>query len=216
MTFDEFLERYLGKAIDYDGAAGVQCVDFVKLYMRRVLGVEPRAIGDAHAYYDDYARYAFLKNNFIRIANDPEFIPRRGDVCVWKKELNGGRGHIAVASGEGTARHFYSYEQNWGGKAAKKVKHNYRYFAGALRPRDDSAIFPQSSTRPAAPEYYPKCGEGFKSITDALKSVGADGGYANRRRIAKANGVGGYRGTPSQNLKLLSLLKRGELLKYNS
>lgn len=31
MTFDSFVERYIGKAVDYDGVAGVQCVDLVKL-----------------------------------------------------------------------------------------------------------------------------------------------------------------------------------------
>ena len=33
MTFDSFVERYIGKAVDYDGVAGVQCVDLVKLYL---------------------------------------------------------------------------------------------------------------------------------------------------------------------------------------
>ena len=33
MTFDSFVKRYIGKAVDYDGVAGVQCVDLVKLYL---------------------------------------------------------------------------------------------------------------------------------------------------------------------------------------
>lgn len=27
MTFDSFVKRFIGKAVDYDGVSGVQCVD---------------------------------------------------------------------------------------------------------------------------------------------------------------------------------------------
>ena len=33
MTFDSFVKRFIGKAVDYDGVCGVQCVDLVKLYL---------------------------------------------------------------------------------------------------------------------------------------------------------------------------------------
>jgi hypothetical protein len=29
MTYDDFEKKYIGKAVDYDGVAGVQCVDLV-------------------------------------------------------------------------------------------------------------------------------------------------------------------------------------------
>ena len=38
MTFDSFVKRFIGKAVDYDGVSGVQCVDLVKLYLYNVFG----------------------------------------------------------------------------------------------------------------------------------------------------------------------------------
>lgn len=35
---------------------------------------------------------------------------------------------------------FYSYDMNWGGKACKKVLHNYKGFLGVLRANDQSKI----------------------------------------------------------------------------
>ena len=33
MTYKDFEKKYLGKAIDFDGVAGVQCVDLVDKYL---------------------------------------------------------------------------------------------------------------------------------------------------------------------------------------
>lgn len=52
-----------------------------------------------------------------------------------------------------------------------------------------------------------------KSIVDALKSIGATSTLAYRKKIAKANGIKTYIGTASQNTKLLTLLKKGKLIK---
>ena len=54
MNFNEFVKKYLGKAVNYDGVCGVQCVDLAKLYADKVLGVKFGAFGDTHCYYDNY------------------------------------------------------------------------------------------------------------------------------------------------------------------
>lgn len=51
------------------------------------------------------------------------------------------------------------------------------------------------------------------SIVDGLKSIGVDSSFANRQKIAKANGISNYEGTASQNSKLCSLAKQGKLKK---
>lgn len=61
--------------------------------------------------------------------------------------------------------------------------------------------------------YYPKCTSVYKSIVDALKSIKVDSSFANRRKIAKANGIKNYLGTAKQNVELLRLLKAGKLKK---
>ena len=51
------------------------------------------------------------------------------------------------------------------------------------------------------------------SFVDALKSIGVDSFFNNRKIIAANNGISNYKGTYSQNLKLLKLLKSGKLKK---
>lgn len=51
------------------------------------------------------------------------------------------------------------------------------------------------------------------SIVDCLKSIGVDSSYAYRQRIASKNGIANYNGSAPQNDKLVSLGKKGELMK---
>lgn len=51
------------------------------------------------------------------------------------------------------------------------------------------------------------------SIVNALVAIGENSSYANRKLIAAANGITDYSGTAAQNLKMLSLLKDGILIK---
>lgn len=140
MNYNEFVNAYLGKATDYDGGYGVQCVDLIKLYLDKVFNLKIGAIGNAHVYYDNYNKVDILKNNFTRIANTPDFIPNKGDIVVWSTAQGNGCGHIAIASGEGTTTYFYSYDQNWNGKSMKKVYHTYTNVLGVLRPKDQTKI----------------------------------------------------------------------------
>lgn len=62
-------------------------------------------------------------------------------------------------------------------------------------------------------KYYPKYTGNSKSFVDALKEMGIDSSFKNRRAIAKANDVKLYVGTAKQNIYLFSLLKEGKLIK---
>lgn len=70
-----------------------------------------------------------------------------------------------------------------------------------------------SSSDVAAHSYYKKYTGNSKSIVDALASIGVDSSFNNRKKIAKANNITNYSGTPQQNTKLLDLLKSGKLIK---
>ena len=143
ITYAEFIKKHVGKAMDFDGVAGSQCVDLIKYYLKEVFNIYPGAWGDAHCYYDNYNNITALKNNFIRIANTPDFVPRKGDIVVWSPNLSsGGWGHVAIATGEGNTTYFYTYDQNWTGNhdACKMVKHNYNCVYGVLRPKDQTQI----------------------------------------------------------------------------
>lgn len=51
------------------------------------------------------------------------------------------------------------------------------------------------------------------TLTDALNSLGIDSSYAFRKRIAAANGIGGYYGSYAQNIQMYNLLVAGMLKK---
>ena len=62
-------------------------------------------------------------------------------------------------------------------------------------------------------KYFKKYEGSSVSIVDALKSIKAKSTFRYRRKIAKANSIKRYVGTPKQNTKMLSLLKQGKLIK---
>lgn len=61
--------------------------------------------------------------------------------------------------------------------------------------------------------YFTKYTGNTKSIVDALKSIKVDSSYSYRAKIAKVNNITNYKGTSSQNIKMLNLLKQGNLIK---
>ncbi len=66
---------------------------------------------------------------------------------------------------------------------------------------------------PSGSRYFGKCATDEISIVDALKSLGENSGFSYRRRIAEANGITGYTGTAKENIRLLSLLRQGQLIR---
>ena len=61
--------------------------------------------------------------------------------------------------------------------------------------------------------FYKKATYKGGSLVDALASINVQSGFNYRKKIAKANGIKVYLGTAVQNIKLLALLKKGELIK---
>ena len=62
--------------------------------------------------------------------------------------------------------------------------------------------------------YYPPYKGSSSSITEALKGVGEkDVSRAHRKALANANSISNYKGTASQNLTMVKLLKAGRLIK---
>ena len=78
----------------------------------------------------------------------------------------------------------------------------------------DAAPAKNPSTGTAtATKYFKKYTGKSVSIVDALASIGEKSSYEYRKTVAKANGITGYTGTPTQNTKMLNLLKQGKLIK---
>lgn len=131
MNYNEFINKYLGKSIDYDGIAGVQCVDLIKLYLDKVYNIKAGSWGNAKDYFINFDKLP-IKNSFEKIVNTANFVPAQGDICVWGSIISK-YGHVAIATGEGDTKYFYSYDLNWGSKEVRFVEHNYKGFLGVLR-----------------------------------------------------------------------------------
>ena len=118
----EWLHYMVGRSVDYDGAYGAQCVDFIKAYYAW-LGVEA-AHGDAQDY-----RSNLLPDGFTRIENAD---PMPGDVLIY---TGGKYGHVGIFESE-----FSTYHQNWGQPYVQELTARYdaisdaRYYWGVIRP----------------------------------------------------------------------------------
>ena len=96
------------------------------------------------------------------------------------------------------------------------VKAGGKTLAGLVKRREkEKELFDtpvESSNTSTTDTFYPKCDIRFTSIVDALKSIEVDSTYSSRKKIADKNGITKYVGLDSQNIELLSKLKKGVLI----
>lgn len=113
-TFDKFFTDNNNKFVErVDPTALNQCMDLV-IYWCEYLGL-PRTIfsGMYSAYQVWSAPNQATKDAFNFLNNTPDFVPLKGDICVWSASYNGGPGHIGVCSGNGSnTSTFECFEQN--------------------------------------------------------------------------------------------------------
>ena len=96
-----WVQSQVGNSIDYDGAYGAQCVDFIKAYYN-YLGVTP-VRGNGR----DYATNA-LPSGWTRIQGAQ---PQKGDILVYLGSSSNPYGHVAIYESD-----YVTYHQNYGGK----------------------------------------------------------------------------------------------------
>ena len=148
MTYNDFINKYLGKAVDYDGVAGVQCVDLADQYLKDIFGITGVYVGGARELYTNYSLFPALMKNFTRIANTRDLVIKKGDIIIWG---GGSWGHVAIGTGKGTVDWFESIEQNTLGRhePTQLVKHYFNNRSGVdgcypvlgvLRPKDQTKI----------------------------------------------------------------------------
>jgi hypothetical protein len=113
---------------------------------------------------------------------------------------------VRVVKGGAKLNH-YGTENGW-----YKLDDGY-ISSKAVKTTTTKATVKPASTSTTKTSYYKKCSSKYNSIVDALKSIGVDSSFSNRKKIAKKNGISIYLGTPNQNSKLLNLLKNGKLVK---
>lgn len=76
-----------------------------------------------------------------------------------------------------------------------------------------------TAKKPSAPKvnYYPKYNGISRSLVDVMNALKINSAFSNRAKIAAKNRIvskaSDYRGTSAQNLRMLTLLKQGKLIK---
>jgi len=68
MNLGEFIVKYFGKKVDYDGQYGAQCVDLTRQYWKDVWEVpQPEGVEGAQEFYTNYERKPIEKKYMERI-----------------------------------------------------------------------------------------------------------------------------------------------------
>lgn len=109
MTPDEFIETYNGKAIDDDGAYGVQCVDLYRVFCRWIgIAPYPTGTGWADGYWINRNSEAESYDNFDFIEDSG--LLQKGDWCFWHRgSASCPSSHVAMFveyNGDGSAKFF--------------------------------------------------------------------------------------------------------------
>jgi D-alanyl-D-alanine carboxypeptidase len=128
ITTDEFVKKYNGEPIDWDGSYGNQCMDLMLQYVNDVLGIPGAPLGAATAY-QSFVNGHYLFDKFIYSSGSR---PQTGDIIYWDTTV-GFAGHVAVVVSAGNDS-FISFDQNWPvGSVCHEQQHDYTGVAGWLR-----------------------------------------------------------------------------------
>jgi len=154
MGYDNFLNKWMGQGIDWDGQYGNQCVDEIAQYCveagKTLCYANAKDWANNPAMYPDFD---WTDNN----PNDFNQIPNRGDIIVWSGDLpgSGGYGHIAIWDMVTSPGLFNSLDQNWGGQYVHFQNHNWNWVLGWWTPKAKPVPQPEPQPVPPAPTPIP-------------------------------------------------------------
>jgi len=95
VSLDEFICRYLGKKVDFDGAYGAQCVDLFRQYLKDVYEV-PEHTGAVDGAKDLFLKHTSLPKQQLYLKAVKRGIPKVGDILVWGATQSNAYGHVAI------------------------------------------------------------------------------------------------------------------------
>ena len=133
MNIDQFMTRYCGKKIDFDGVFGAQCVDVFRQYCRDVLDIpHTGSVDGAKELYEKYADLPLEKKYFTRLAKSAT--PSIGMIAVWGATPTNKYGHVAIVICKIGASGLLVFEQNGVLQdGAKIVQRSTQYLLGYLK-----------------------------------------------------------------------------------
>lgn len=129
MTLQDFINKYKGKKIDWDGQFGAQCVDLYRFYVKEVWGKsQTPGVGGASQIFDSLKPADFYKER-----NTPAGIPKPGDVITWDENYTK-HGHVGVVV-SADVKSITVFEQNNPlGGPCQIGTHSYNHIIGWFRP----------------------------------------------------------------------------------
>lgn len=95
MTLEEFVKKYNGKKVDFDGAFGAQCVDLFRQYNKEVWG-NPHT-GAVEGARNLYLNYKIMPEEIKYLARSQKCMV--GDAVVYDATENNKYGHVAIVVG---------------------------------------------------------------------------------------------------------------------
>lgn len=144
ITYKEFIEKYKGKKVDYDGVSGVQCVDFAKLYLTECFGIKCGTMGNAKEWWTNRQLNKIISENFdcikVNAKRPVSTTPvRQGDIGI---RTSGTYGHIFICDSVSGPSITY-YDENGTGNHDAVTKRNKPYTSyyvhGLLRKKTETA-----------------------------------------------------------------------------
>lgn len=132
MELNEFVNKYCGENVDFDGVYGAQCVDLFRQYVRTVWDIREHtgAVEGAKDLWLNYPNMPLEKKYFERLDSSRRL--KVGDVLVWDATNTNKYGHVAILLGIGDE--FLVFEQDGFKQDGAKVQwRSKKKFLGALR-----------------------------------------------------------------------------------
>lgn len=175
LSFNKWVNKYLGKKIDWDGVYGVQCVDLIDAFIAECLGLKKGFWGNAKNWWLKRNSSQWLKNNFKFITptyKNGELQP--GDIGI---RTSGAYGHIFIVKESTANGKIKYYDQNYEGTGAgmtlREKPYTSTYINGILRPKNQS---PFKVSNPY------KVGNTYTLITNVKVRTGAGTHYPQKKK----------------------------------
>lgn len=126
----EFIEKWEGKVVDYDGYYWYQCTDFVRQYCLEMFWETYKPHWNAWTLYDQDWGDEYIKYPF----NSAQFIPNRWDIVIFKWPTK--YGHIGVIT-DAEMMSFTVIDQNtwsgnWDWEWDNKIRIQYYWYSDVI------------------------------------------------------------------------------------
>ena len=137
MTLTEFVDKYNGKKIDYDGRYGAQCVDVFRQYCKDVLAIpHTGGVVGAAELYTKYEAMPLEQKYFERIPYKAGMQPKAGDVVIFGSTKTNSYGHVAIVLDASTKEIAVFEQDGFKQDGAHVGSGNYARVLGFLRKRE--------------------------------------------------------------------------------